>query len=455
MAQPKPKTTRKPAKKQVRKPVKQVKKLVKASARKPAKQVRKPSKPVLKAKGNNKSQTRSKATAKKSAKTGVKTAKSTRKTQKRSARAPLFKSISKLFTGTKTTSKTAKTKNAPKRKVRAKAGAKKSSNTNAYSPRLLFTSVVIAGVAGMFYGHQIWVKGYANILGSNINHASGAPGMASTPGPKQTSPLFSTYPAWAQNFANDPSGKLDSKYWNIFKGVPQSDNHEAQYYTDNPANLHIKDGALSLMATHQAGPNGYKYLSARVDTEHKVSFLYGRIDVTAKVPNGVGTWPAVWFLPSNNKYADLGSRNDSFRYLNGGEMDMIEEVGFNPNVEYGIVHTKSDLTNHPDGVGTFNQVEVLNNNVQYNKYSMLWTPNSITFEVNDVTFFTYDRPPGADYNTWAFDQPFYMIINLAMGGKWGGEDTAHFPGNGIDDSALPTSLDIKSIYYYPYIQAPH
>jgi beta-glucanase (GH16 family) len=424
MAQPKPKTTRKTAKKQVRKPakqvrsVKQIKKPVKASSRAMAnktKQVRKPAKSALKAKRSNKSSTRSKA--------GVK---ATSKSAKRQVRKP------------------------------AKASAKKkSSKQRAYSPRLLVVSVVLAGITGMFYGHQIWVKGYANILGSNLDQASRTAGKVTTPGPRQTSPLFSTYPAWSQNFADDSSGKLDSKYWNIFKGVPQSDNHEAQYYTDNPTNLHIKDGALSLMATHQAGPDGYKYLSARVDTQHKVSFLYGRIDVTAKVPNGVGTWPAVWFLPSNNKYADLGSRGDSFRYLNGGELDLIEEVGFNPNIEYGIVHTKSDVRDHTDGVGTFNQVEVLGNDVHYNKYSMLWTPNSITFEVNDTPFFTYDRPPGADYNTWAFDQPFYMIMNLAMGGKWGGEDTAHFPGNGIDDSALPASLDIKSIYYYPYIQAPH
>lgn len=471
MAQSKTKAAaaRKPTRKPAGRPAKQLKKQSRASARKPAGQVRgKPAKPAPKAKGGKKLQAPSKTATKrpanankKTAKTGVKATKSTRKTHKKTAQASVFKRISGLFTDTKTTGKPAKrvrkparSKKPPKGRSKAKAGAKKSSSTSAYSPRLLFTSVVIAGVAGMFYGHQIWVKGYANILGSNINQPSGAFGRASTLGPRQNSPLFSIYPAWSQNFANDPSGKLDSKYWNIFKGVPQSDNREAQYYTDNPDNIRIRNGALSLVATHQAGPGGYKYLSARVDTEHKVSFLYGRIDVTAKIPNSVGTWPAVWFLPSNNKYADLGSPGDSFRYLNGGEMDLIEEVGFNPNIEYGIVHTKSDIRNHPDGVGTFNQVEVPNNDIQYNKYSMLWTPNSITFEVNDSPFFTYDRPPGADYNTWAFDQPFYLIMNLAMGGKWGGEDTAHFPGNGIDDSALPASLDIKSIYYYPYIQAP-
>lgn len=75
----------------------------------------------------------------------------------------------------------------------------------------------------------------------------------------------------------------------------------------------------------------------------------------------------------------------------------------------------------------------------------------MTFEVNDKPYFTYTRQSGATYTTWPFDQPFYLIANLAMGGSWGGLDTADYPGTGINSSALPASLDIHSIYYYPYV----
>ena len=91
------------------------------------------------------------------------------------------------------------------------------------------------------------------------------------------------------------------------------------------------------------------------------------------------------------------------------------------------------------------------NYTSYNVYSLLWTPTSLTFEVNNKPFYTYTKNPGANYTTWPFDQPFYLIMNLALGGSWGGMDTAAFPGNGIDNSALPASLDIQSVYYYPYV----
>lgn len=310
--------------------------------------------------------------------------------------------------------------------------------------------MLIGGGIGVFYGHQVWVEGYTNALGQNSRQAAQEPGKIGSAGPAQSNSLFSTYPTWAQNFAAARPGQPDAHYWNSFKGPAQNDNHEAQYYTDDPANLQIKDGALALTATHQPMPDGYGYASARIDTENKVSFLYGRIDVMAKLPKGVGTWPAVWFLPANTKYRDLGPATDFSRHVNGGEMDLIEAVGFNPNIEYGVVHTRSDLQN-PDHIGDFNQVAVPGNDSNYNRYTMLWTPNSITYEVNGQPFFVYTKSNGADYTTWPFDQPFYLIVNLALGGNWGGADIANFPGNGIDNAALPASLQIQSIYYYSYI----
>jgi beta-glucanase (GH16 family) len=315
------------------------------------------------------------------------------------------------------------------------------STLRAHSFRLLMLSMIAVGACGFAYGHHMWAKGYAYALA--INSTKQAPSKITTAGPAQSSPHFSTYPTWSQNYRTDASGKLNSKYWNIFKGAAPNGNDEEQYYTDSPSNIQIKGGALSLTAKKQ-NFHGYKYTSARVDTKKKLSFRYGRVDVNAKLPKGVGTWPAVWFLPANTKYRDMSPPSDKFRYLNGGEIDLIEAVGFNPNINYGVVHTRSDLTNHTDGVGSFNQSVVSSSYSDYNKYSLLWTPSSITFEVNNAPYFTYHKPAHSDYTTWSFDQPFYMIMNLAVGGVWGGQE-------GVNNSALPASLDIQSIYYYPYI----
>ena len=272
--------------------------------------------------------------------------------------------------------------------------------------------------------------------------------VAPPKGPTQTNALFSTYPSWSQSFLTDKSRTLSAKSWNVYQGAPPNGNSEAEYYTDNAVNLHISDGALTLEATHQAEPQGYDYASALINTQDKQSFLYGRIDITAELPVGVGTWPAAWMLPANTKYEDLSPAGDSNRYLNGGEIDLIEEVGSDPNVEYGIVHSLSDLAN-PGGVGDYSTITVPDNNVNYNLYSLLWTPTTITFEVNNTPFYTYAKEAGANYQTWPFDQPFYLILNLAIGGSWGGEDTSQFP-TGIDNSVLPASMSIQSIYYYPY-----
>lgn len=287
------------------------------------------------------------------------------------------------------------------------------------------------------------------------NSPVAAQAVTSTPKPKnyprQDNQLFAAEPSWAQDFSDSSSEQLDSRYWNVLVGPAQNSNNEQQYYSDKYDNLRIEGGALRLIATHQAEPNGYNYGSARIETEGKQAFLYGRIDITAKLPAGAGTWPAVWMLPANTKYEQLSPDSDTLRYKNGGEVDIIEAVGSQPDVIYGIAHTLSDLDRHPDGTGSYSAVSVLGSSTNFNKYTLLWTPTTMTFEVNDREYYTYTRQKGANYTTWPFDQPFYIIANLAMGGSWGGIDTARYPGNGINNNALPTSLDIRSIYYYPYV----
>ncbi len=312
--------------------------------------------------------------------------------------------------------------------------------------------LLVAMMCGLFVAYMRLLPNLAKTdtpITAQITQIPSKP--ATTNGPQQNNPLFASTPLWSQDFTDKNYKYLDPLYWTVLVGPAQNSNNEQQYYTDNKVNLHIGDGALHLTATRDSQPGGYQYSSSRIETQDKQTFLYGRIDVTAKLPHGVGTWPAVWLLPANNTYERLSPSSDFMRYKNGGEIDIIEAVGFEPNIVYGVSHTRSDLTQRTDGTGLYGSVLVPNNDTEYQTYTLLWTPDSMSFLVNDKPYFTNKRQPNSDYKTWPFDQPFYLIANLAMGGTWGGMDTAHYPGNGIDNAALPASLDIQSIHYYPYI----
>lgn len=268
----------------------------------------------------------------------------------------------------------------------------------------------------------------------------------------QNNPLFAKNPSWSEDFSGSTPEALSSKSWNILEGPAQNSNRELQYYTSSESNLRAENGILKIIATHQPQPEGYNYASARLETEGKREFLYGRIDVSAKLPKGTGTWPAIWLLPANNIYADKSPEDYLLRYKNGGEIDIMEAVGYKPNQIYGVAHTASDIKKRSDGTGSNSSVIVPDSADKFNKYSLLWTPDKLIYEVNDKPFFSYSKPANSDYMTWPYDQPFFLIINLAMGGVWGGMDRSKFPENGIDNSALPASFEIDSIDYYPYIQ---
>ncbi len=312
------------------------------------------------------------------------------------------------------------------------------------------TASLVCGLALAYFNYVPKVVKVAPLPSANVSaQQDTAPNLNS--GPKQANPLFASSPNWSQNFVDQTSGQLNSQYWNTLVGPAQNSNNEQQYYNAGPSNIRIENGVLRLIGTHQAEPSGYQYGSARIETQGKKDFLYGRIDVVAKLPSGVGTWPAIWLLPDNDTYAQKSPATDMIRYKNGGEIDILEAVGFQPNIIYGIAHTASDTYDHTDGTGSFSTVTVPNSSTDFNKYTLLWTPTSLTFEVNDVPYFTYTRQSDATYMTWPFDQPFYLIANLALGGSWGGLDTVDYPGNGINNSALPSSLDIRSVFYYPYV----
>lgn len=259
-----------------------------------------------------------------------------------------------------------------------------------------------------------------------------------------TTPWLEQCPNLYMSFSSLKDGPINTKIFNIYNGPPEG-NQEAQLYTNNQRNIAIENGTLTLRALDNPS-NNFRYTSARIDTKDKKDFFYGRLEIEATLPNNIGAWPAIWMLATNRKYIGMSSSSDPLRYLNDGEIDIAESVGAEPNVVYGIAHSLA----HPPGESNdyFNVAVVPNNDIQFHKYGIDWTPNKLSFTLDGVEYFAIDKQPGADYKSWPYDQPFYLIINLAVGGAWGGILRSQYPPDGVNTSQLPFVMKVRTISYY-------
>ncbi len=260
--------------------------------------------------------------------------------------------------------------------------------------------------------------------------------------------IFASCPSVEVDFSKLANGGLSDQYFSVYTGQPEA-NQEAQYYTGSTDNIRISDGTLQLRALSQYA-QGKRYTSARISTRGKQSFQYGKLVVRATLPSGIGTWPAIWMLPSNPKYASLSPDTDFSRYLNDGEIDIAESAGVEPHRIYGIAHSRA----YPaDGANRnyYSTRTVADSDTTFHDYEVDWTPTNLTFRIDGKAFFTVNKQPGADYRSWPYDQQFYLIINLAIGGTWAGSNRADFPLDGVDPNALPATLAVQSIRYYPFV----
>ena len=231
---------------------------------------------------------------------------------------------------------------------------------------------------------------------------------------------------WSEEF--DAHSEIDSVNWTFEKGYIR--NFEKQYYTDNrPENCRIEDGKLVIEARKEPF-EGYDYTSASLTTQGRKEFLYGRIEVKAKLPTGVGAWPAIWML---------GTNIEEVGWPLCGEIDIMENVGYDPDNVHGNVHTKA--YNHNLGTNKGNMIEVQSPYTDYHVYAVDWTPNKIDFFVDEERYFTFENDGEGNAETWPYDQPHYLILNLAIGGFWGGQ-------KGIDDEIFPQRYEIDYVRYY-------
>ena len=220
-------------------------------------------------------------------------------------------------------------------------------------------------------------------------------------------------------------GLPDSAKWNYDVGGDGYGNNEAQFYTKNRLeNARVENGNLVIEAKKENWEKN-KYTSARLLTKGKFSFQYGTVEVRAKLPKGRGSWPAIWMMSENMK-----------EWPDDGELDIMEHVGFNQGYIHASVHTKK--YNHIIGTQKTDTLFVKDASEKFHIYKADWTPEKIDVYIDDQKFFTYENNEKT-YEAWPFDQPYFIILNLAVGGFWGGKE-------GIDDTIFPQK------YYFDYVR---
>jgi beta-glucanase (GH16 family) len=237
---------------------------------------------------------------------------------------------------------------------------------------------------------------------------------------------------WADEF--DTPGPPDNNKWNydLGDGCPDNcdwGNNELQFYTNDPKNIRVEGGHLIIEA-HKEKKENKSYTSTRIISKSKGDWLYGRIEVKAKLPQGKGTWPAIWMLSTDWKYGG---------WPESGEIDIMEHVGYDPGVIHGTIHTEA--YNHMKQTQKEGKITITDCQDNFHLYTIEWTKDKIDFFVDDQLYHTVTRDPEDAYKEWPFDQRFHLIMNIAVGGNWGG-------AQGVDESIWPQKMEIDYVRVY-------
>lgn len=212
---------------------------------------------------------------------------------------------------------------------------------------------------------------------------------------------------WADEFNID--GAPDSSKWAYDTGTGSGGwgNSELQYYTNRAENVKVQNGSL-IITSKKESYQGSNYTSARIKTQGKFSFKYGRVEIKAKLSTGVGTWPALWML---------GDNITTVSWPACGEIDIMEHVGKSQNVIYGTLH----YPNFSGGNAVSKTTTISNASTEFHVYSLDWRADAIKFYVDGTLFHTFTNSSALPFN-----QNFFLIINSAMGGNFGGTIDPNF-----------------------------
>lgn len=233
---------------------------------------------------------------------------------------------------------------------------------------------------------------------------------------------------WGDEF--NYTGTPDTTRWSYDLGNASGwGNNELQFYTNEPRNVRVENGSLIIEA-HREAHQGHPYTSSRIVSKHKGDWLYGRVEVRARLPHGKGTWPAIWMLSTDWRYGG---------WPESGEIDIMEHVGYDPGVIHGTAHSLA--YNHVKGTQREGKITIGDAQEAFHIYAIEWDADKIDFFVDNNRYHHVARKPDDDFAKWPFDQPFHLLMNLAVGGNWGGKE-------GVDETIWPQRLEVDYVRVY-------
>jgi beta-glucanase (GH16 family) len=230
-----------------------------------------------------------------------------------------------------------------------------------------------------------------------------------TPDPVAPEPPDGMELVWSDEFDGDA---IDRSNWTYDIGGWGWGNGEAQYYTDRPENSRLQNGLLVIELREERFEDSY-YTSARLKSQGLQEFQYGRIEARIKVPKGSGTWPAFWMLGSSFEQDAPDPEN---QWPNVGEIDIMEYVGREPDLVIGTLHGPGYAG--AGGKSQWNRQE-FDIGDDFHTFSVDWDAEGIRWFFDDEMYFEVG-PEDLNGREWVFDQPFFLILNLALGGTLGG-----------------------------------
>jgi beta-glucanase (GH16 family) len=231
---------------------------------------------------------------------------------------------------------------------------------------------------------------------------------------------------WSDEF--DYTGLPDSTKWTPETGGHGWGNNELQFYTaGRKENARVENGMLTIEARKENW-DSMKYTSSRLVTKGKGDWQYGKVEVKARLPKGRGTWPAIWMLASTTP----------MKWPDDGEIDIMEHVGFNQGFIHATAHMKK--YNFMIGNQKTDTIKVNDCSENFHVYILEWNKDSMRIAVDGSYYFRFANEQSG-YDAWPFDNKMHLLLNIAVGGNWGGQ-------KGVDDSIWPQRMEIDYVRVY-------
>lgn len=249
--------------------------------------------------------------------------------------------------------------------------------------------------------------------------------------PPPTPTLVNWDLSWSDEFNTADGSAVDPESWTFQTGGTGWGNAELEYYTDRLDNAYIENpdgenGVLVIKAIKEKYER-LQYTSARITTRRKMEFMFGRVEIRAQIPYGQGIWPALWMIGNTDSWPSTG------------EIDIMENIGKEPNIVHGTIHGPG--YSGAKNIGKpYSLPDGANFSDDYHLYAIEWEPNVIRFYVDNVLYHTVTPADLPEGTTWVYDHPFYLIMNVAVGGGW--------PGYPNSTTVFPQTMKVDYVRIY-------